>query len=188
MGRIQKLQVIVFIHWSTLLLVGKQFINLNSFSDIWSSLEIHLGSRQLPTVLPRQTVFIVITSAKILPRWLFPSKIYIQFTIFNTYFSTKLSFTNKRYHLHVLEKCLYVLQEVRSIICFRQFIHPPSLMFLNSFFHPIFFRSRTRRYWVSNSCLNVLISMILFGKKENAKLLTYALDYILIIFVILWLC
>ena len=50
-----------------------------------------------------------------------------QFTIFNTYFSTKLSFTNKRYHLHVLEKCLCMLQEVRSIIYFRQFIHPLSL-------------------------------------------------------------
>ena len=67
------------------------------------------------------SVYIVITSAKI-----FPSKIYIQFTIFDTYFSTKLSFTN-RYHLHVLEKCLYVLQEVRSIIYVRQFIHPLSL-------------------------------------------------------------
>ena len=55
------------------------------------------------------------------------SKIYIQFTIFNTYFSAKLLFTNRRYHLHVLEKCLYVLQEVRSIIYFRQFIHPLSL-------------------------------------------------------------
>ena len=32
------------------------------------------------------SVFIVITSAKILPRRLFPSKIYIQFTTFNTYF------------------------------------------------------------------------------------------------------
>ena len=73
------------------------------------------------------SVFIVITSAKLFPRWLFPSNIYIQFTIFNTYFSTKLSFTNKRYHLHVLEKCLYVLQEIRSIIHFRQFIHPLSL-------------------------------------------------------------
>ena len=67
-----------------------------------------------------------ITSAKILPRWLFPSKIYIQFTIFNTYFSTKLSFTNKKYHLHMLEMCLYVLQEVRSIIYVRQFNHPLS--------------------------------------------------------------
>ena len=73
------------------------------------------------------SVFIVITWAIFLWRWLFPSKIYIQFTIFNTYFSTKLLFTNKRYHLHVLEKCLYILQEVRSIICFRQFIHPLSL-------------------------------------------------------------
>ena len=73
------------------------------------------------------SVFIVITSAKILPRWLFPCKIYIQFTIFNTYFSAKLSFTNKRYHLQVLEKCLHILQEVRSIIYFRQFIHPLSL-------------------------------------------------------------
>ena len=72
-------------------------------------------------------VFIVITSAKILPRWLFHSNIYIQFTIFNTYFSTKLLFTNKRYHMHVLENCLYVLQEVRSIIYFRQFIHVFSL-------------------------------------------------------------
>ena len=73
------------------------------------------------------SVFIVITSAKILPRWLFPSNIYIQFTIFNSYFSTKLSFTNKRYHWHMLEKCLYVLQEVRWIIYARQFIHPLSL-------------------------------------------------------------
>ena len=88
------------------------------------------------------SVFIVIISAKILPRWLFPWKMYIQITSFNTYFLTKLSLTNKKYHLHVLEKCLYVLQEVKSIIYFRQFIHPPSLMFLNSFFHLIFFRSR----------------------------------------------
>ena len=73
------------------------------------------------------SVFIVITSAKILLMWLLCSKIYIQFTIFNTYFLTKLLFTNKRYHLHVLEKCLYVLQEVRSMIYFRQFIHPLSL-------------------------------------------------------------
>ena len=69
----------------------------------------------------------VITSAKILPRWLFPSKMYIRITIFNSYFSTKLSFTNKGYHLHVLEKCLYVLQEVRSIIYLWQFTHPLSL-------------------------------------------------------------
>ena len=73
------------------------------------------------------SVFIVITSAKILPKWLFCSKIYIQFKIFYTYFSTKLLFTNTRYHLHVLGKCLYVLQEVRSIIYFRHFIHPLSL-------------------------------------------------------------
>ena len=73
------------------------------------------------------SVFIVITSTKMLPRWLFPSKIYIQFTIFNTYFSTKLLFTNKRYHLHVLEEPRYVLQEVRLIIYFWQFIHPLSL-------------------------------------------------------------
>ena len=89
------------------------------------------------------SVFIVITLAKILPRWLFPSKIYIQFTIFNTYFSTKLFYTNKRYHLHVLEKCLYVLQEVRPTIYFQLLIHPPSLMFLNSFFHITFSRSTT---------------------------------------------
>ena len=95
-----------------------------------------------------------------------PSKIYIQFTIFNTYFSTKLSLTDKRYHLHVIKKWLYVLQKVRSIICFQQFIHPHSLMFLNSFFHLIFFRSRTRCYRVSNSCSNVLINMIFFGKKK----------------------
>ena len=134
------------------------------------------------------STFIVITSAKILPRWLFLSKIYIKFTIFNTYFSTKLSFKYKRYHLHVLEKCLNVLQEVRSITYFRQFIYPPSLMFLNAFFHLLFFRFTARRYRVSNSCSNVFKSMILFGKKENVKVLTYALDNISIIFVILWLC
>ena len=88
-----------------------------------------------PRVSPRQSViargfcrgrqcFSVITSAKILPRWLFPSNIYIQFTIFNIYFSTKLSFTNKWYHLHMLEKCLYVLQKVKSMIYFRQLIQP----------------------------------------------------------------
>ena len=73
------------------------------------------------------SVFIVITLAKIVLRWLFLSKIYVQFTIFNTYFTTNLSITNKRYHLHVLEKWLSVLQEVRSIVYFRQFIHPLSL-------------------------------------------------------------
>ena len=73
------------------------------------------------------SVFIVITLAKTLLRWLFPSKIYIQFTVFNTYFLIKLLCTNKKYHLHVLEKYLYVLQEVRYIIYFRQFIHPLSL-------------------------------------------------------------
>ena len=109
------------------------------------------------------SVFIVITSASILPRWLFPSKIYIQFKIFNTYFSTTLSCTNKRYHLHVLGKCLCVLQEVRSIIYFWQFIQYPSLTFLNSFFHLIFFRSRTRRCRVSISCSNVLIR----SRKKN---------------------
>ena len=133
-------------------------------------------------------VFIVITPTKILPRWIFPSKIYIQLTIFNTYFLTKLLFTNKRYHLHVLEKCLYVIQEVRSIIYFWQFIHPPSLTFLNSFFHLIFFRSRTRCYRVLNWCSNVVISIIFFEKKKNAKVLTNALENIRIIFVILWLC
>ena len=90
-------------------------------------LNLHYDSVLRPRNSPRQSaiaevfaeansVSIVITSAEILPRWLFPSKIYIRFTIFNTYFSTKLSFTNKKYHLHMLEKCLYVLQEVRSII------------------------------------------------------------------------
>ena len=68
------------------------------------------------------SVFIVITLAKILPRWLFHSKRYIQFTIFNAYFLTKLSFTNKRYHLHVLEKCLYVLQEVLWLHIFKQLL------------------------------------------------------------------
>ena len=110
------------------------------------------------------SVFIVITSAKILPKWLLPSKIYIHFTIFNTYFLTKLSFTNKRHHLHVLKKCMY-----GSVICFWQFIYLPSLVLLNSFFHLIFSRSKTRCYRVSNSCWNVLISMILFEKKRKCQ-------------------
>ena len=164
-----------------------QFYAFDNLSRPLPALEIHLLAI-VEGFAKANSVFIVITLAMILPGWLFPRKIYIQFTIFNTYFSTKLSFTNKRYHLHVLEKCLYVLQEVRSIIYFRQFIHPPSLMFLNSFFHLIFFRSRTRCYRVLNWCSNVVMSIIFFEKKKNAKVLTNALENIRIIFVILWLC
>ena len=91
--------------------------------------------------------------SKILLRWLCPSKIYIQFTIFSTYFLTKLLLTNKRYHFHMLEKCLFVLEEVRSIIYFQQFIHPLSLCS-----HGIHGNE------VSNSCSNVLIIMTLFRK------------------------
>ena len=47
--------------------------------------------------------------------------------------------------------------------------------------------SRIRCYRVSNSSSNVLISMTLFRKKDNAKVLTCVLDNIRIIF-ILWLC
>ena len=89
--------------------------------EVFTALKIHLGSRQLPRFFSEaKNVFIVITSTKILPRWSFPSKIYIQFKIFNTYFLTILLFTNKKCHLDVLEKCPYVLQEVRSIIYFWQ--------------------------------------------------------------------
>ena len=72
------------------------------------------------------SVFIVITLAKILPRWLFPSQIIFGLQ-FLTHILTKLLFTNKRCHSHVLEKCLYVPQEVRSILYFRQFYHSLSL-------------------------------------------------------------
>ena len=58
----------------------------------------------------------------IFPRWLFLANIYLVYN-FEYYFSTKLSFTNKRYHLHVLEKRLCVLQEVWSINNLQQFIH-----------------------------------------------------------------
>ena len=120
---------------------------------IYIYIYIYVYIESSPQNLPRQlaisegfaeanSVFIVITSAKMLPRLLFASKIYIQLTIFNTYFSNKLSFTKKRHYLHVLEKCLYVLQEVRSIIYFRQFIHPLSLRSrwqLNKFcFHVVY--------------------------------------------------
>ena len=59
---------------------------------------------------------LAVHSWHVLPRWLFPSKIYIQFIIFNTYFSTKFLFTNKRYHLCVLKRCQYVLQEVINYV------------------------------------------------------------------------
>ena len=70
-----------------------------------------------------QTVFIVITLVVyiILAKHIFS----LQFLIFISLQNYCLQ--NKRYHLHVLEKCLYVLQEVRSIIYFWQFIHPLSL-------------------------------------------------------------
>ena len=133
------------------------------------------------------SVFIVITSAKIMLRWLFPSKIYIQFKMFNIYFSTKLLFTSKRYHLHVLEKCLYVLWEVRSIIYFRQFIHPPCLMFLilSSILYFSGLEQNATESWVHAQMFSY---DLVRKKKENAKVLTYALDNIGIFFVILWLC
>ena len=92
-----------------------------------TALKIHLSSQQLPRVFIIISVFIVITSAKILLKWLFPRKIYIQFTIFNTVLTSRPNFRlQTRYHLHVLEKCLYMLQEFRSIY-FWQFIHTLSL-------------------------------------------------------------
>ena len=141
------------------------------------------------------SVVIIITSVKILLRWSFPSKIYIQFTIFNTYFSTKLSFTNKRYHLHVLEKCLYMLWEVRSIMYFRQFIYSLSLRsrgsgtsfaftsyimvsakfcevkFLNdfyfvSFFYHLFIYQQNKTYDI-RACLHYFLSSFHFSPNDS---------------------
>ena len=42
---------------------------LTQFIAPMTALEIHLGSRQLPRVAEANSVFIVITSAKILQRW-----------------------------------------------------------------------------------------------------------------------
>ena len=98
------------------------------------------------------SVFIVITSTKMLPRWLFPSKIYIQFTIFNTYFSTKLLFTNKRYHLQVLEKCLYGYKKSDQLYIFG------SLFILFLFVHVAMEQALLSRlissYQCSITCLN----------------------------------
>ena len=101
--------------------------NFDTFVYIASPRNSPRQSQTVEGFSEANSVFIVITSAKILPRWIFPNKIYIQFTNYNTYFSTKLLFTNKRYRLNVLEKCLRMLQEVRSIKYFQQFIHPLSL-------------------------------------------------------------
>ena len=69
------------------------------------------------------SVFIVMTSAKTLPKLLFPSKMYIQFICFQYLFlDKKLSLTNKRYHLHVPMSVRTTRIQVYYI--FRQFIHP----------------------------------------------------------------
>ena len=80
-----------------------------------------------------------------------PSKIYVQFKIFSTYFSTKFLFTDKKYYLHVLEKCLHVLQKVGSItyawhwnkLCFHVYIILSAkfydVTFLNNFYFVSFF-------------------------------------------------
>ena len=39
-------------------------------------------------------------------------------------FLNKIIIYKQEYHLYMLEKCLYMLQEVRSIIYFQQFIYP----------------------------------------------------------------
>ena len=62
------------------------------------------------------------------------------------------------------------------------------LSYVFKFFLPSYiFQILNKFYRVSNSCSNVLISMTLFEKKkkDNAKVLTYALDNSRIIFVIL---
>ena len=133
------------------------------------------------------SVFIEITSAIILLRWLFSRKICIQFTIFNTYFSTKSLSTNKRYHLHVLEKCPYVLSQIYYI-----FSPANSSPFSYSFFHPIFFRSRKD---ATESRIHAKMFSSVWSCLEKkkpkfwcTKVLMYALDNIRIILVILWLC
>ena len=116
------------------------------------------------------SVFIIITSAKILLRWLFPSKIYIQFTTFNTYFSLLLLFKwllrGKRYRLHVLEKCLYVL-------CLFSAVHSSPFSSFTWQWGLEFMLKCSHKYDLVRK------------KKENAKVWTYALDNICIIFVIL---
>ena len=61
------------------------------------------------------SVIRVITLEKILPRWLFHRKIYIQFTII---------IYKQAISLARASGVSYVLQEVRSIVYFWQFIHP----------------------------------------------------------------
>ena len=91
------------------------------------ALEIHLSIGNCRGFCRGKQCFNSDHLGKYIAEVIIPSKIHIQFTIFNTYLSTKFLFTDKRCHLHVLEKCLYVLQKVRSIIYFLQFIHPLSL-------------------------------------------------------------
>ena len=153
------IEVLIVVKFSNIFFLSFSF-SMNFIESILQLCRPQNSPRQLATAegfAEANSVFIIITSTKILLRWLFPSKIYIQFTTFNTYFSLLLLFKwllrNKRYHLHVLEKCLYVLQEVSSIVYFLQFIHPLSL--------------HSRGNEVLNSCSNVLISMTLFGKKKR---------------------
>ena len=92
-----------------------------------AALEIHLGSQQLWRVLLRQTVFLQKSPWQkycqgnyFIAKYIFSLEYLILISRQNDHLET-------RDNLYVLEKCLYVLQEVRSIIYFRQFIHPLSL-------------------------------------------------------------
>ena len=92
-----------------------------------AALEIHLGSQQLWRVLLRQTVFLQKSPWQkycqgnyFIAKYIFSLEYLILISRQNDHLET-------RDNLYVLEKRLYVLQEVRSIIYFRQFIHPLSL-------------------------------------------------------------
>ena len=89
----------------------------NGKCDHKAALEIHLSSWQLPRVLPRQTVFLKYCQGDY----------FLAKYIFSLQFLILISWQN--YCLQIRDitcKCLYVVQEVRSIIYFRQFIHPLS--------------------------------------------------------------
>ena len=105
-----------------------QILLWESFTDIHGPRNSPQQSAIAEGFAEANSVFIVMTWVEILSR-LFPSKIYIQYTIFNIYFLTKLLFTNKRYHLHVQRrvcmcyKVTYLSYIFGSLFILFLFIH-----------------------------------------------------------------
>ena len=135
------------VRYLTLFLSNRQVVLDEKFSQKYpvnarvpqAALKIHLSSQQLWRVLLRQTVFLQKSPWQkycqgnyFIAKYIFSLQYLILISRQNDHLQT-------RDKLYVLEKCLYVLQEVRSIIYFILYIIYFIILY---FIHPLYLCSR----------------------------------------------